>query len=103
MGLCINALQALQEGGNLEIGVVTETRDGNLFHGIRVANDGPPIPPEQLERIFDPFFSTKDEGTGLGLSVAWRIISSHGGRLEVESSTSPVAFHIWLPAWRGDA
>ena len=51
---------------------------------IRVSDTGPGIPPEQLERIFTPFFTTRTRGTGLGLSIVQKIAEGHDGRIRVE-------------------
>ncbi|MBK8012206.1 MAG: GAF domain-containing protein [Deltaproteobacteria bacterium] len=76
-------------------------------HGIveiRVEDQGPGIPPEDLERIFIPFFTTKSTGTGLGLAVCQRIIMNHGGTIYPESTPgSGTSFVIRLPLERGDA
>jgi two-component system NtrC family sensor kinase len=66
---------------------------------VKIADTGCGIPEENLSRIFDPFFTTKDtSGTGLGLSVSYGIINSHGGSIEVESSVGVgTTFTINLP------
>ena len=65
---------------------------------IVVADTGPGIPPGELERIFDLYFTTKAEGTGLGLSLVHRIVSEHGGRIEVQSALGAgTRFTIQLP------
>jgi len=76
-----NSVQALKGSGRLELRVA---RDGKEA-AITVGDDGPGIPPAELKKIFEPFHTTKQKGTGLGLAVAERIVSSHGGRIEVES------------------
>ncbi|MCO4747800.1 MAG: hypothetical protein KC912_23595 [Proteobacteria bacterium] len=92
LGICINGLQALGEGGLLRIASL----DGGI---LRVENDGPHIDEALLERIFDPFVSTRDTGTGLGLSTAWRIVDDHGGSIEVRNlPESGVRFDVRLPA-----
>lgn len=99
LSICINALQALGSGGHLRLSTVQLRRHGQDLRGLRIVNDGPPIGDELLERIFDPFVSTRDEGTGLGLATAWRIIESHGGRIEGENlpDAAGVAFQVLLP------
>jgi two-component system, NtrC family, sensor kinase len=67
---------------------------------IMVADTGCGIPPENLHKIFDPFFSTKEvgKGTGLGLSVSFGIVKEHGGNIRVQSETGKgTIFHVWLP------
>ena len=80
MNLLTNAMDAMPGGGNLHLA----TRRGEPVQVV-VADTGCGIPPEHLSKIFDPFFSTKEMGTGLGLAVAHGIIQSHGGTIRVES------------------
>lgn len=94
--LLINALDAMENKGAITIETGTET--GSAW--IRISDTGPGITPENLQRIFHPFFSTKTEkgGTGLGLSIAHRIIANHNGSLGVVSEQgSGAAFTITLP------
>ena len=71
---------------------------------ITVADTGHGIKPEHINRIFDPFFSTKELGTGLGLSIVHRIIESHGGAVEVKNKAgSGAVFKITLPLAREGA
>jgi signal transduction histidine kinase len=81
LNLLLNALQATPPGGAVQVTAeagVTEVR-------IMIADQGSGIAPEMLERIFDPYFTTKPEGIGLGLPIALRIIQAHGGTLDVRS------------------
>jgi signal transduction histidine kinase len=80
LNLVINATQAMPEGGE----VVMSARQHDARIRIDVRDQGGGIPEENLERIFNPFFTTKDEGTGLGLSVVHQIVTQHGGRVIVE-------------------
>jgi two-component system nitrogen regulation sensor histidine kinase GlnL len=65
---------------------------------VAVADDGPGIAPELRERLFDPFVSTKDGGTGLGLALTHQIVKDHGGAIQVTSSPGQGAtFAIELP------
>ena len=97
--LCQNALEALGHGGRMEI--ETRMQDGELR--IRVADNGPGVSPEQRRHIFDPFFSARQagRGLGLGLSKCWRIVTNHGGRMEVENPPQGAAFVIVLPKRKG--
>jgi PAS domain S-box-containing protein len=111
MNLCTNAIQAMDGGGVLEIGLeraeLIEPRTlarGALPPGdyvrLTVADTGAGIPPAILERIFDPFFTTKKvgEGTGLGLSVVHGIIADLGGGIDVTSTVGQgTRIDIWLP------
>lgn len=92
-----NGLQASRSGGKVEI-ILTESDKDVIMLSIR--DNGPGIPKENLERIFEPFFSTKPpgSGTGLGLSVSRSIIEKLGGRIEVESKLGVGSnFRIFLP------
>jgi signal transduction histidine kinase len=81
LNLLLNALQATPPGGTVQ--VMAEA--GAAEVRITIADQGSGIAPEMLERIFDPYFTTKPEGTGLGLPIALRIIQAHGGTLDVRS------------------
>ena len=97
MNLCMNAVQALQNGGHLSL------RTQGIGEGrvaIEVIDDGPGIAPEHLARIWDPFFTTKPvgQGTGLGLSITRSIVTRHGGEIQVDSAPGQGArFTITLP------
>ena len=74
-----------------------DSSDGGVE--IEIADDGPGIAPHHLERIFNPFFTTKGDGTGLGLAIVHQIIEAHHGRIRVQSTPGQGAtFVIWLPA-----
>ena len=99
LNLFLNARDAMEAGGTLAIHVWSE--DG--FARIDVADSGQGIQPENLARIYDPFFTTKAarKGTGLGLSVTYGIVREHGGTIEVESRWGAGArFRVELPLAR---
>ena len=77
---------------------VTTARDGEEAR-VEVEDDGPGIPPEARERVFDPFFTTRDvgRGMGLGLSTAFRIVTEHGGTLKFRSQPGCTVFEVRLP------
>lgn len=79
--LILNARQAQKDKGSVSI-TVGKTKDGRLR--ISVADEGPGIPPEEADRIFDPYFSTKDNGSGLGLHVVSTIVSRLKGTIELD-------------------
>ena len=94
VNLIKNAMQAMTTGGTLTL----QTGEGNNGIWISVADTGGGIPQEQINRIFDPFYTTKKKGTGLGLMIVQRIVRAHGGRIEVESHVGRgTSFRIWLP------
>jgi signal transduction histidine kinase len=77
-----NACQAMPDGGTVSIGTVREGRD---LIRVSITDEGVGIPPENLERIFKLYFTTKAEGSGIGLSIVYRIIQMHDGAIEVQS------------------
>ncbi len=97
-----NAVQALQEEGEINIisrWVSDYKIKSNSAIMVSISDNGPGIPGDQLEQIFTPFFSTKSEGTGLGLFISNQIISKHGGAIFVESEVGfGSEFKIYLPA-----
>jgi two-component system NtrC family sensor kinase len=97
MNMVINAAQAMPNGGILTIATGVDGADGRLF--VRLHDTGCGIPEENLQKIFDPFFSTKEQqGTGLGLSVSYGIVKNHGGRIEVQSEVgNGTTFTVRLP------
>lgn len=67
------------------------------YFEMRVDNCGPVIPPEHLQKIFSPFFTTKDRGNGLGLTVTKKVVEDHNGSISVKSDEEGTAFIVWLP------
>jgi signal transduction histidine kinase len=120
--LCLNAIQAMPQGGRLSVSVRLAPADAQpatpappsadaCASGAAAAADRPSaewveiafrdtgrgIPPEQLQRVFDPFFTTRPSGTGLGLAIAKKILESMGGQVAAESQVgSGTIFRIWL-------
>ncbi|MGE5257159.1 MAG: ATP-binding protein [Hyphomicrobiales bacterium] len=87
VNLVVNACEAMVSGGAIAIQERVDARPPQGHAAvIRVRDNGPGIPAHLLEQVFQPFFTTKEQGTGLGLSIAQRIVTEHGGRLEVEST-----------------
>ncbi len=101
LAITLNALAALSEGegpGRIELGWERAQRGSHSFCVLRIDNDGPPIPEELLERIFDPFVTTREDGSGLGLSIAARIADAHGGWIAAANrAEGGVSFRVWLP------
>lgn len=82
LNIGLNACQAMQKKGALAI-VSEEKKDG--FVEVRIKDTGPGIKKEDMEKIFNPFFTTKDSGTGLGLAICNSIMNAHGGKMDVVS------------------
>jgi two-component system, NtrC family, sensor kinase len=94
--LILNALQAMPQGGTLT--VATSSRGEESGCVVSIADTGKGIAPEHLEKIFTPFFTTKDTGSGLGLSVSYGIVKDHGGEIQAESTPGKgTCFRIVIP------
>ena len=95
LNLAINGCQAMPHGGTLRLACAPAPQDRVE---VRVEDSGVGIPPEHLEKIFDLYYSTKDHGTGIGLSMVYRIIQMHEGEIEVQSTPgSGTTFRMLLP------
>jgi len=94
VNLMKNASQAMTTGGTLTL----QTGENSDAVWVSVADTGGGIPQEQLNRIFEPFYTTKKKGSGLGLMIVQRIVRAHNGRIELESNVGKgTIFRIWLP------
>lgn len=105
--LVINANQAMPEGGKLTIKAENTILDpdnllplpGGKYIKITIQDEGIGVPEEYLPKIFDPYFSTKQEGSGLGLATVYSVIQKHGGYITVESQVGKgCTFFLYLPA-----
>ena len=104
--LVINAQQAMPHGGVIDVSVRPATVGGShpalasgTYVQITVRDTGDGIPEEMIPRVFDPFYTTKPKGSGLGLSVCYSIVKKHGGHIEVTSVRGEGAqFTVYLPA-----
>jgi signal transduction histidine kinase len=105
MNLILNALEAMNPVAQRvrELSIRTEQRQpGGIL--VSVSDSGPGIDPAYLERVFEPFYTTKTSGVGMGLSICRSIIAAHGGRLWVEANEPRGAvFHFTLPAAHEDS
>ncbi|MFO8112174.1 MAG: 7TM diverse intracellular signaling domain-containing protein [Desulfosalsimonadaceae bacterium] len=107
--LVINAIQAMPGGGEIVISAVNldavqwlPLSEGRYVR-ITFTDQGTGIPRHNLVRVFDPYFSTKEQGNGLGLSICYSIVKKHGGHIDVESvENKGTSFHIYLPASEGE-
>ncbi|MDD3528400.1 MAG: ATP-binding protein [Gallionellaceae bacterium] len=95
VNLCANAIDAMPEGGTLRL--TTAAHDGEVEIG--VADSGTGIPAEDMARLFQPFFTTKERGLGFGLAIVQRIVEDHGGRIACRSQSGEgTEFTLRLPA-----
>ncbi|MGZ4969647.1 MAG: sensor histidine kinase [Methylobacter sp.] len=98
LNLLLNAIQILPEGGRIR--VRTDGSNGESVK-ITIEDNGPGIPPENSERLFDPFFTTREGGIGLGLTVTQQIVSVHGGHITAEKSDlGGACFTLFLPFYQ---
>jgi len=94
VNLIKNASHAMTTGGTLTL----QTGESGEGIWVSVADTGGGIPQEQINRIFEPFYTTKKKGTGLGLMIVQRIVRAHNGRIDLESRVGKgTTFRIWLP------
>ncbi|KPL04955.1 MAG: hypothetical protein AMJ73_03105 [candidate division Zixibacteria bacterium SM1_73] len=101
LNIILNAIEAMPEGGELQVSLKSyqDPKKKGQFVQIGIADTGCGIAPENLNRIFDRYFTTKKEGTGLGLAVVERIVKAHGGFVSVKSELGKgTSFFVNLPA-----
>ena len=100
LNLGINAFDACGGKGKVQIRCAPASNPGDPRLGARVEfeDDGPGIPPEDMKRLFSPFFTTKARGTGMGLAIARKIVTAHGGSIVLDSVVGKgTTARIWLP------
>jgi signal transduction histidine kinase len=99
LNIVINAVEAMSSGGRLEVST-GPAGDGEWIEAW-FRDDGPGIPEDRLDRVFEPFYTTKKDGTGLGLAISYGIIERHGGMMELRSRAGEgAAFVVRLPTRR---
>jgi signal transduction histidine kinase len=96
LNLVRNACEAASPGGHVTAGVRVD--DARCL--IRVSDDGPGIPEHIVPRIYEPFFSTKEGGTGLGMSIVHSLVSLHGGSIDLQTGPRGTAFEVAIPRRR---
>ena len=97
--LYVNAAQAMPEGGEIRVGAAEAPGAGPEQLQIWIADTGDGIPEHDLPHIFEPFYSTKPEGSGLGLALVYRVVQDHGGQIDVRSRVGEgTTFTLTLPA-----
>jgi signal transduction histidine kinase len=94
LNLMLNALQAMEHGGRLR--AATQRRAGGVV--VEIGDTGPGVAPEILDRLFEPFATSRPGGTGLGLPISLRIVQGHNGELRIESTPGVgTTATVWLP------
>ncbi|MFZ5864271.1 MAG: two-component system sensor histidine kinase NtrB, partial [Thermodesulfobacteriota bacterium] len=112
LNLVSNAIDASPIGGTIEIetgasipsakAVRTGELESESFFEMKIRNSGPKISPEALQQIFNPFYSTKPHGSGIGLAVSKKIVEDHFGSISVRSDDEGTTFTVWLPVTAPD-
>ena len=107
LNLVSNAIEASPIGGVIELesgaslpsekAIKTGQLQFEGFFEMKIRNSGPVIPDDVLQNIFNPFYTTKQHGTGLGLVVSKKIVEDHSGSISVKSDTEGTVFTVWLP------
>jgi signal transduction histidine kinase len=99
MNLVMNSIDAMKDAEGLRELTIQSGQDGNGQVLISVSDTGVGLPPRQADKIFNSFFTTKSQGTGMGLPISRSIVESHGGRLwAADNSPRGAIFHFTLPA-----
>ena len=94
LNIILNAAQAMEGRGNLTVTTVQEKKQIK----VKIQDTGPGIPPEIMDKLFSPFFTTKEKGTGLGLAISYGIIERHSGKIDIETKLGKGStFIISLP------
>ena len=102
LNVLLNAVQAVEGGGRIRITCRPDPDEDPPVARVIVSDDGPGVPAEERERIFDPFYTTRARGVGLGLAIVQRIVSSHGGWVSVDDADLGGArFTLALPLGTG--
>jgi two-component system sensor histidine kinase HydH len=97
VNLSLNSIEAMAQGGQLRV-AMSANRNGAGTCEVMFQDSGPGIPEEVLERIFEPFVTSKEHGTGLGLAISRRIVEEHGGTLVAANrEQGGAAFTVKLP------
>lgn len=97
MNIVLNGAESMQpDGGDLRVELLLSASQSQI--GIQISDTGRGIPPEDLDRVFDPFFTTRENGMGLGLAISYDIVRKHEGRIAVKSTVDVgTTFTVWLP------
>jgi PAS domain S-box-containing protein len=100
LNLMLNAIEVTGEGGRIQVFAKTIRIGGNEYLELGVKDSGPGVDPAGISRLFDPFYTTKAQGSGLGLSNVKRIVEAHEGNVEVRGHREPGATFVMRLPWR---
>ena len=102
--ILLNAIQVFEEnkddqGRTIDISVATAQKDKQEVTCVSISNNGPPIPEQDLKKIYDPFYTINNEGKGkgLGMAISYMIIKEHQGWIEARNENDQVVFDVILP------
>ncbi|MEZ6044313.1 MAG: ATP-binding protein [Planctomycetaceae bacterium] len=95
LNLLLNSMEAIQKQGEIHLRAIPA--NDPEFIKVEISDTGPGIPPDLQDRVFDPYFTTKSQGTGMGLALCDKIIRQHNGTIDFRSSASGTTFEITLP------
>ncbi|GAA0480515.1 hypothetical protein GCM10008986_01330 [Salinibacillus aidingensis] len=99
LNLVKNAIEAMPEGGDLNINMDYVLEEEQRWVHIKIADSGMGISEKNLKRISDPFYTTKENGNGLGLMISYKIVENHKGKIHIDSAVGEgTTFHVYLPA-----
>ncbi|SET33112.1 PAS domain S-box-containing protein [Salinibacillus kushneri] len=98
LNLVKNAIEAMPEGGNLQLDMDYVQEKDETFVHVAIADNGIGISEQNLKKISDPFYTTKENGNGLGLMISYKIVENHKGKIDVDSVDGEgTTFHIFIP------
>ncbi len=97
INILLNAIEVLPPGGVLSIATRSRRLDHRLFISVEFSDNGPGVTPEDLPYIFDPFFSKKKKGTGLGLANVKKVVDAHGGKIAASASPKGFSLSVLIP------
>jgi signal transduction histidine kinase len=103
LNLVMNAIEAMSGVSERQLAITTRSIDPDQVQ-VTVQDSGTGLDPNKVNKIFEPFYTTKPTGMGMGLSICRSIVQNHGGRLWATANEGPgTSFHFTLPKYQGEA